>query len=110
MHDVRRLTPQRPRGEGTRPADAEAAAWAAFTTWNDAIGAAGGAPEGEDGLLPGQAELRAEDVALATADRGCRDRNDYEVGVARARDDLQREYVDAHRDELDAWVKRFAQG
>jgi len=56
----------------------------------------------------GQAELAAAEVALATADWDCREESDYDAVWREVRSRLQQEYVDAHRDELDAWVEAHA--
>jgi len=56
-----------------------------------------------------QAQLAPEEIALATADWDCRDRTGYDDVVARVRNTAQQEYVDAHRDELDAWVERWGE-
>lgn len=69
----------------------------------------GGGEVGPDGLVLGQAEQAEEERALATADWDCRDATGYDDVVARVRNAAQQEYVDAHLDELDAWVERWAE-
>jgi hypothetical protein len=77
----------------------------------DRLGASGGGagpvrPDGTtDGLLAGA----EEEVAIATADWDCTDQARYLDIVARVRNEAQQEYVDAHRDALDAWVERWTQ-
>lgn len=91
------------------PPDAEAAAWDAWTAFNDAIGADPTLGEvGPDGLVVGEAELADDEAALATADWDCRAEARYDDVWEDARDRLQQEYVDAHRAELDAWVETFS--
>ena len=63
---------------------------------------------GPDGMTEGEREGLPQEVAIATADRDCTDRVRYDDVVARVRNAAQQEYVDAHRDELDAWVEAFA--
>jgi len=65
---------------------------------------------GDPGDAAAQARLAPEEIALATADWDCADEVGYHDVVARVRNAAQQEYVDAHRDELDAWVKRWAEG
>jgi len=69
----------------------------------------GGGEVGPDGLVLGQAEQAEEERALATADWDCRDATGYDDVVARVRNAAQQEYVDAHRDELDARVEKWAE-
>jgi len=64
---------------------------------------------GDPGDAAAQARLAPEEIALATADWDCRDRTGYDDVVARVRNAAQQEYVDAHRDELDAWVEKWAE-
>jgi hypothetical protein len=52
--------------------------------------------------------LAVRERALATADWDCRDQTGYDDVITSVRNELQQEYVDAHRDELDAWVERWA--
>lgn len=63
---------------------------------------------GADGLTDGQREAFPHERAVATADWDCVDEVGYAEVVARVRAGAQQEYVDAHRDELDAWVERYA--
>lgn len=65
---------------------------------------------GPDGLTDGQREELPRERALATADWDCADEVGYAGVVARVRAEAQQEYVDAHRDELDAWVEEYAAG
>lgn len=69
----------------------------------------GGGVVGPDGMTPGQAELIQEETALATVDWDCIDEVGYDDVVARVSNAAQQEFVDAHRDELDAWVQRWAE-
>jgi len=69
----------------------------------------GGGVVGPDGMTPGQAELTQEETALATVDWDCIDEVGYDDVVARVSNAAQQEFVDAHRDELDAWVQRWAE-
>jgi len=90
------------------PGDAEKDAWDAWTAFNDAIAADPSRGEvGPDGKAAGEAEIAAQEAALATADWDCRADAGYVAVWRAARDRLQQEYVDAHRAELDAWVASF---
>ncbi len=60
---------------------------------------------GPDGLTDGQRDALPHERALATADWDCTDEVGYADVVGRVRAEAQREYVDAHRDELDAWAE-----
>jgi len=62
---------------------------------------------GPDGMTDGQRQELPHERALATADWDCTDRVGYSDVVARVRNAAQQEYVDAHRDELDAWVETY---
>ena len=63
---------------------------------------------GPDGKTAGEVEKLPQEVAIATADWVCADQVRYHDVVARVRNEAQQEYVDTHRDELDALVERFA--
>lgn len=63
---------------------------------------------GEDGLTDGQREALLHERAVATADWDCVADVGYSEVVARVRAAAQQEYVDAHRNELDAWVQTYA--
>jgi hypothetical protein len=96
------------------PPQAEQAAWDRWVAFNEGLAAdaaggtgAAGAPT-DDGAPAGQADLAAAEVALATADWDCREESDYDAVWREVRSRLQQEYVDAHRDELDAWVEAHA--
>jgi len=65
---------------------------------------------GPDGLTDGQREGLPHERAVAVADWDCVDDVGYTDVVARVRARAQQEYVDAHRDELDAWVEAYAVG
>ena len=65
-------------------------------------------PGGPDDLAPGEAELIEDEIALAVTDWDCRHSTDYDAAVAAVRNELQQQYVDAHRAELDAWVAQWA--
>lgn len=98
------------------PPQAEQAAWDRWVAFNEGLAAdaaAGAGAEGagaltDDGVPAGQAELAAEEAALATADWECRKAAEYEAVWREVRTRLQQEYVDAHRAELDAWVEQFS--
>lgn len=91
------------------PPDAEQEAWGAWTAFNDSIAADPTLGEvADDGLIVGQADLAAQEVALAAADWKCRAAADYDAVWSDARDRLQQDYVDAHRAELDAWLDTFS--
>jgi len=64
---------------------------------------------GDPGDAAAQARLAPEEIDLATADWDCADEVGYHDVVARVRNAAQQEYVDAHRDELDAWVEKWAE-
>lgn len=71
----------------------------------------GGGPGIESSVVDAaNREWAAEERALAVADWDCRDEVGYDAVVARVRNAAQAEYVDAHRDELDAWVERYGDG
>lgn len=65
---------------------------------------------GPDGLTDGQRQGLPRERAVATADWDCVDDVGYADVVARVRAEAQQEYVDAHRDELDAWVEAYGDG
>jgi hypothetical protein len=48
--------------------------------------------------------FRAHEIATAVADLGCQEEVAYDDGVRQVSHELQREFVDRHRAELDAWV------
>jgi len=50
------------------------------------------------------AELRQTEIDLALADLDCQEATDLERIEREAYLEYQQEFVDAHRDELDAWV------
>lgn len=91
------------------PSDAQDEAWDRWMALNDAIGADPSLGEvTETGDVAGQAELAAQEAAVATADWDCRADVGYDTAWRATRDRLQQEYVDAHRAELDAWVASFS--
>ena len=61
-----------------------------------------------DGSVPEEAGALDRERELATADWVCRSEVGYDDGVSAVQAALQQEYVDVHRDELDAWVERWA--
>jgi len=48
--------------------------------------------------------LQAQEIAVAVADATCREQVDYERIHREVENEYEQEFVDAHRDELDAWV------
>lgn len=68
----------------------------------------GGGEIGPDGRTDSEREGVERELAIATADWDCTERVGYHDAVARVRNAAQQEYVDAHRDELDAWVEAYA--
>ena len=88
------------------PPAAEEAAWDRWVAFNDAVAADPElGEEAADGGIVGQAALAAHEAALATADWDCRGAAEYDAVWQRARHQLQQDYVDAHRAELDVWVE-----
>lgn len=75
---------------------------------SDALSRMGGAI-GPDGKTGSEREEIPREIPLATADWDCTDEVGYDDVVARVSNAAQQEYVDAHRDELDAWVQRWAE-
>lgn len=72
---------------------------------------AGGGPGIDAALLDAAyLEWADEERALAVADWDCRDEIGYDAVVARVRNAAQAEYVEAHRDELDAWAEQYGSG
>lgn len=72
-------------------------------------GGAGAGTVGEDGLTSAQRLFLEREIAQATADWRCRDELGYDAVAREVRAELQQEFVDAHREELDAWVAREAE-
>ncbi|MDT0166868.1 hypothetical protein Q9R32_15040 [Actinotalea sp. AC32] len=51
------------------------------------------------------AELTAEEIEIAVADVGCREEVRYDEVQREVSTEYEQEFVDAHKDELDAWVE-----
>ena len=55
------------------------------------------------------AELRDDEIATATADRTCQDSTGSARKVLEAQFAVEQDFIDAHKDELDAMVEKAAQ-
>lgn len=58
----------------------------------------------------GRAAFQEREIAIAVADWDCRDQLDHDAAQRAIDLDLQQEFVDQHRNELEAWVQYVAQG
>ncbi|MEE6273175.1 hypothetical protein V2J56_07430, partial [Georgenia sp. MJ206] len=56
------------------------------------------------------AAITEEEIRTAVADWDCRDSVDYEATLMKVSHELQQEFVDTHRDELEAWVEAVTAG
>jgi len=55
------------------------------------------------------AEIRDQEIATAVADRTCQDSTGAGRAALQAQFDIEQEFIDAHKDELDAMVEKAAQ-
>ena len=55
------------------------------------------------------AEIREQEIATAVADRTCQDSTGAGRAALKAQFDIEQEFIDAHKDELDAMVEKAAQ-
>jgi hypothetical protein len=65
-------------------------------------------PDGPPAPEPDPAALTAfteKEIAMATADFTCQEEIDYVKTTVAVNHEVQQEFVDAHRDELDAWAE-----
>ena len=53
------------------------------------------------------AELKKKEITTAVADRKCQDKVQYQKKQLQAQFDREREFLDAHRAELDAMVAKY---